>query len=552
MRLRDHFDQITLQRARGYAAGGHVLSVEPQGDGRLRARVSNGRGQTYQQRIGLDQRGRGLVDGVCTCPVGYNCKHVAAVLMIWLDGAQPPSQQPEAPHGLSGSAARWLDRVAQPRGTPVDEARPEDYPESVKERLLYVLDAQAASVKIDVHKGRINAAGTALNKSMGRYDGLHLVRGSAPAKFVRPVDLELLAALAQAGLWEAHTAYGLSTLLRPRGEAAVALIRRLSETGRFLSEARPDAHLGWSEETPTPELTWRTGDGGRQRLVAADGAGRILALHALDGATIWCDANRGLIGRLATPVPVHVIGLVQSSPEIDPEDAEAMRAALPAALGDLALPRPRAFRRTERAPVQRMPRLTLGAGPAREGPRRWGGQVQLPALGLRFVYDGHEIGPEDAAPSRVEGEEIVMLRRDPKWEADCAIRLQEAGALPVEDLETVRPSERLLKWDFAFAEGELGAIRDEVSRARDALDFAFRTVPALRRAGWEITETAQWPYRLIEATPQLSVSTRSGDAAGFQGNDWFSLRFSVETEYRKRGFAPVLTAVQHRDAQSYR
>ncbi|MFN2424641.1 MAG: hypothetical protein ABR572_12790, partial [Cryomorphaceae bacterium] len=36
------------------------------------------------------------------------------------------------------------------------------------------------------------------------------------------------------------------------------------------------------------------------------------ALHALDGATIWCDAARGLIGRLAAPVPAHVIGLVQS------------------------------------------------------------------------------------------------------------------------------------------------------------------------------------------------------------------------------------------------
>ena len=540
MRLQDHFDAKTLQRARGYAAEGHVLSVEPQGEGRLRARVSNGRGQTYTQRIGLDPRGRGLIDGVCTCPVGYNCKHVAAVLMVWLDGAAPAAQA--VPAGLSDPAARWLDRVVEPRGTLVEEARPEAYPESVKERLLYVLDAQAASVRIEVHKGRINAAGTALNKHMSRYDGMHLVRGAAPAKFVRPVDLELLAALAQAGLWEAHIGYGLSTLLRPRGEAAVALIRRLCETGRFLSAPRPDAHLAWSDATPAPELSWRTDNVGRQRLGVADDAGRALALHALDGATIWCDAGSGLVGQLAAPVPAHVIGLVQSSPEIDPEDAAAMRAALPEALGDLALPRPRAFRRVERAPAQRTPHLTLGAGPARAGPRRWGGQVQLPALALRFVYDGHEIGPEDAAPRRVEGDEIVTLRRDPKWEADCAIRLQEAGALPVEDLETVRPSERLLRWDFAFAEGELVPSRDAVSRERDALDFAFRTVPALRAEGWEITETAQWPYKLSATDPQISVTTRTGDAAGFQGNDWFSLGFSVEIDGAALDVAPLVSA----------
>jgi superfamily II DNA or RNA helicase len=168
--------------------------------------------------------------------------------------------------------------------------------------------------------------------------------------------------------------------------------------------------------------------------------------------------------------------------------------------------------------------------------------VQLPALSLRFVYDGHEIGPEDAAPSRVEGDEIVTLRRDPKWEADCAIRLQEAGALPVDELETVRPSERLLTWDFAFAEGELGAIRDAVSRARDALDFAFRTVPALRAEGWEVTETAQWPYRLSAAAPEISVTTRSGETAGFQGNDWFSLGFSVEIDGAALDVAPLVSA----------
>jgi superfamily II DNA or RNA helicase len=542
MRLRDHFDQITLQRARGYASAGQVLSVEPEGDGRLRARVSNGRGQIYLQRIGLDEGGRGLVDGVCTCPVGYNCKHVAAALMTWLDRAEPLAKPPATRSKLSGPAAQWLERVVQPRGTPAEEDRPEDYPARIKERLLYVLEPGSASLKIDVHKGRINAAGTALNKSIRRYDGMHLLRGNMPAKFIRPVDLELLAALAQAGLWEAHYAYGLSNLLRPKGEAAIALIRRLCETGRFLSDARPDAHLNWSDDRPAPELTWHADEMGRQRLGIADGAGRALTIHALDGAAIWCDAGRGLIGQLAVPVPAHVVGLVQSCPEVAPEDAGAMRAALPAAIGDLPLPRPRAFRRTGRAPVQRMARLTLGAGPAREGPRRWGGQVQLPAINLRFVYDGHEVGPDDTAPAFLDGDEIVTLARDPKWEADCALRLQETGALPVEGLETVWPSERLLAWDFAFADGERTLHDLGVSRAHDGLDFAFRTVPALRAEGWEITETAKWPYKLSEAEPVLSVTTRTGEAAGFQGNDWFSLGFSVEIDGEALDVAPLVSA----------
>ena len=81
-----------------------------------------------------------------------------------------------------------------------------------------------------------------------------------------------------------------------------------------------------------------------------------------------------------------------------------------------------------------------------------------------------------------------------------------------------------------------------ISRERDALDFAFRTVPALRGEGWEIAETAQWPYKLSATDPQISVTTRTGDSAGFQGNDWFSLGFSVEIDGAALDVAPLVSA----------
>ena len=59
---------------------GLVELVEPLEDGALRGRVSNGRGETHQQRITL---GRRRVDGICTCPVGHNCSYVMAVLWTW-------------------------------------------------------------------------------------------------------------------------------------------------------------------------------------------------------------------------------------------------------------------------------------------------------------------------------------------------------------------------------------------------------------------------------------------------------------------------------------
>ncbi len=156
IRLKDHFDGVTLERGRDYAQRGFVVAVEPLLDGALRGRVSNGRGKSYQQRITMR---RALVDGICSCPVGYNCKHVVAVLMTWA------AQQYEHP-SLAAPVQGWLSRVRQStQARQLPEIRPEDYPDKIKERLLYVLNPHDAQVKIDTCKGRSNAAGTALRRN---------------------------------------------------------------------------------------------------------------------------------------------------------------------------------------------------------------------------------------------------------------------------------------------------------------------------------------------------------------------------------------------------
>ena len=60
IKLSDHFDATTLQRGRDYARRGLVEAVEAQADGLLTARVENGQGSTYRQRVSF---GGGRVDG---------------------------------------------------------------------------------------------------------------------------------------------------------------------------------------------------------------------------------------------------------------------------------------------------------------------------------------------------------------------------------------------------------------------------------------------------------------------------------------------------------
>jgi len=533
MRLGDYFDRTTLDRGRDYARRGLVVSVDGLADSTLKATVSNGRGKTYQQRITV---GHELLYGICSCPVGHNCKHVAAALMIW---AAQKDRQP----GLATPLRGWLERVR--KSSPSEQApeqRPEGYADNVKARLLYVLAPHGAQAKIDIHKGQVNAAGTALNKSIRRYDAVHALRSAAPAKFIRPVDLELLSALAQARLWDAHHSYGLPDLFRPKGNDAIALIRRLCETGRFLHDNAPGAQLSWSEERPAPRLAWRMAADGSQRLGFQDAAGQPLHLRSLDGATLWIDTDKGLIGALERAMRDDVLEVVKASPEVAPKEVEALGSALPDTLAGLALPRPRRLRQTRRAAKQRFARLTLGAETAHDGPRYFGSSVRLPTLTLRFVYDGQEVYEGDAEPSMREAGAIVTLTRDHAWEAACATRLMEAGALPVEELETHWPGERMMACDFVFADGEMNTQTLTISDMGEALDFAFGTAPDLRRDGWEVIETSKWPYRLSEEVAELTVATRTEAGEAFQGNDWFSLGFQAEIAGKSVDVAPLVAA----------
>ena len=349
IRLNDHFEGAALQRGRDYAR-------------------------------------RGLVVGVCSCPVGHNCKHVAAVLMKW-------AAQQDARPGLAAPVQGWLSRVKERATAPqLQEQRPEDYPDKVKDRLLYVLMPSGAQLRVDIYKGRINAAGTALNKSIRRYDAAQALRSTAPAKFIRPVDLDLLSALAQARLWDASHSYGLPDLLRPRGDQALALIRRLCDTGRFLHTNAPDAHLAWSETRRDARLGWRMAADGSQQLGFEDASGAALQLRGLDGATLWIDTDRGASARWHRPWIRTCCALSKPPPRSPRMRPTRLARPCPRRWPGLPLPRPRSIRQTRRAARQRIARLTLGAETAHDGPRYFGSAVQLPTLTLRFVYDGQEVG----------------------------------------------------------------------------------------------------------------------------------------------------------------
>ncbi|MCK4710686.1 MAG: SWIM zinc finger family protein, partial [Gammaproteobacteria bacterium] len=93
--LLSFFKPQYVQRGRAYFEKGMVIDVEEHQAGRLISATVRGSGRNnYTAQIHLVYRGKVINDiqGNCDCPVGYNCKHVVAALLYFID-KKPPVQE---------------------------------------------------------------------------------------------------------------------------------------------------------------------------------------------------------------------------------------------------------------------------------------------------------------------------------------------------------------------------------------------------------------------------------------------------------------------------
>jgi len=553
-----HFDSATLDRGIAYQRAGHVVSVAPDKDGGLEARVHNGKGTTYRQSIQIKpatvRKPDGEVLGLCSCPVSFNCKHVAAALMNCQARGLAPGRSLTATVPVPAAVHHWLRQVQDsPASRQQDAAsaphgRPDYYPETIKDRLLYITDFTQGELHIDICKGRINAQGTGLNKAIRRYDVIYQLRGAkALPGFFRPLDLDLLNRLARSRRLTgqpSYASYDLPDVLRAADQLDTSLLTEICDTGRALAEAAPEAQLAWSDEIIPLNLGWSLGDDGGSRLgfVAIDGSALQVARFGQTG--IWLHPTHKTIGELAQVPAVDLIRLVTSCPVIARDDMARLASALPEQLGGLALPRPMLPNTARRPARTRQAQLTLASANAHQGLYRYGrASVTLPCFSLRFLYEGHAVSLMEAdEPRFIEDNTLVTLQRDHEWENECHVLIQESGAIPIDELELHSPSDGLARHDFVFADGELNELTFETSRINAALEFTARVLPTLATQGWEIEITSKWPYQIEEAETRLSVETAGASGETFGGYGWFDLGFKVEVAGKIHDLAPLIAA----------
>ena len=506
------FDQGTFARGQDYARRGKVIDVTFVSDNYIEGEVAGSGGRIYSQRIVLKPSRAGIrVEGDCTCPMDYNCKHVVAVLLAGLD--QVRSVPPDA---LDGRAERWLRQLGllQPgMGMP---------PAAADRQLGAVLvPGPGGAPRLHLFQLRLRKNGS-VGAAVIEDDLRYLLTppgrlGEEDEALVRQV------ASLRAGAFPHEDS--LSGAFGARMLASLCAAGRLSwadspaalKRGALLP-LRPGpvrrGQLGWHADGTAEEtvsLGWRFDDGAAPAQVLST-----TPMHYVDGELLGELAVSEPLAALASPA---LLALVRQAPSLRPEQRGEMARRLAAQRLEHLLPPPQALQTRRRDDVLPTVRLALDSlVTSGRGGWTWHDHAML-----FFDYDGMEAEDDASELRRMDGDTVELIARKPEAEAAAMATLVGYGftAPAPHTAHTVLeefPGALVLPSEAAW------------------VAFARHGVASLHAAGWRVEFGGNYRYELREAEEWVAELNEEGEGI----NAWFALELGVLVDGERHALLPLL------------
>jgi len=513
------FDAGTLNRGRDYVRRGKVLAVTVNGD-EIKGRVSGSGRQSYRQTVRIKPGKRGMhFDGECSCPMDYNCKHVVALLLRYLELA-PPQLAAVPEDGLTPPLLSWLRGLAHAVAPKPVVKRAGAAAQSMY-RLVYVLmPSPSGRLDLLLCRARLRVGGAIASVSV--LANLYDIRHHPPA-YVTAADR-----------YSTHLFYLLrggsefsTAIADVRGAIGAELLQDLLRGQRLFRAATRDelkaglltpmqaadarqARLAWAvQEDDSVILRWESDDGAPLEHVLATEP----ALFVRAGEIGPLNLPEGLAGLALNELNLLLAGA--------PRVASKQRAVLARELLALGLDRivapPPAQRKIVRRDIAPRPFLLLASidsDAAAAPPHDF--------VLLAFDYDGMR-APADGA-SRLQRHNVngnEMIERDMDAEKAAMSVLQARGFIaPDASITALRSVAGVLQLPSQAA----------------WLDFAAHGVPALRQQGWLIEYGPGYRYDLASVDDWYAEVAEDGEG----GNAWFELELGIVVNGQRIPLLPVL------------
>lgn len=508
-------DTQTIAKAEGYAARVENIRLDGQV---LRGEVKGTAARPY--RVAVDLRAslrspHSPLHGSCSCPVGENCKHVAALLMDALfmapvDDIAPMSQAASGVRTeLLARLSEWHEQhAARTSGTVSRQSR---------QCLAFIVEVDEFRLGLRVYRTGKSAEGEVEHqKHLDVSPELVL----DPPGYVSQQDIVVLGQMWLRG--QARSTHRV---------AMTQLLERVLATGHGWVRHRESQELLPLRAGPVRagQLDWKLDDRGERPLsrpvLRVDGEARGLVQGA---CALYIDEVTGEYGLLDLPVSAEDAEAFLSLPPLLPEEHTVTAQALQQL--DPALPRPATT--DEGLPIIALqgmvPHLMLHT---EETSPSWGGRRAQPHrvefATVAFEYGDHFKHLDD--PSRyVRGSDgtLQLLPRDTAEEARRESELRGSGLHR-------NPHSTALLTD-AGPHFQL--------RSFDWGGFMLHEVPRLKSLGWVVTVPEDFRHRITAVEGVLwDVQADPADTG------WLDVALDIEVDGRTLPLAPMLQQLLETD-----
>ena len=460
------------------------------------------------------------VEGDCSCPVGYQCKHMAALLIAGLEGAV------ESQPGVRPELVRWMEtfRARAESETP-SQRTPSAGPTHA---LAYQLGWSRYQQRheIQLFKARLDVQGV-IRSIDEPWSNVEAALIKAP-KFVSDDDLVILRSL-----WLGHSRQNHGHFIL-RGSNGGDVLHKLVATGRLFPADPAD---GTPRHPLRPlsrgvaragRIEWETQADDRLRPVlrTEPPAAMVLATEP-----VWyVDAEAGEAGIVELSLPFPQLPDYLSMPPISLAEAPLVAAVLREVAPDLPLPPALDTAKVRVIDVEPVPVLALNSLPmsARGLGKHFQRNQMLDFATASFDYDGVSIKAESSATLvPVPGGSVLHIRRRYDAEKKRLLELRKAG------LQVVPAS-------GAHARHTLPETLLALPDADAWPAFVDETLPALSSQGWRVTLASGFRHHVIEIDAIEGTARRTGDG-------WFDLEMGITLGDRTVRLEPLLAGLFRRD-----
>ena len=438
-----------------------------------------------------------IIDGDCTCPIAYNCKHIAATCLTYMH-LVPSKVESKADTAL---CLDWLDTL--------DETKPVVV-EQESEFIAYVLQESRTNrvFSLDLMITRFNKKGT-LNK--GRKTTLNNLRYSySYAKYIQESDKDI-----------AKLLYSLETDYRDtpqlEGNLGSLALSKLLQTGRLFWKTHVKGVPLQMGEQRALQFSWQqTSTEDYQLDVGVEGGAYLMLVDPV----LYIDGQQNTLGTIdVANLPHHQLEKILSIPPIPKKHVEEFSQRLTVEYPSIPLPAPKQIKLTEMSGVTPIPKITL-----------FGKQVSLGQyshfIRLNFIYNGVSVSAKRLEPfsSAKTDQGIVRIERDNELEFSMGQRLFDLGF--GYDEEIINEKELIL---VSYAE----TVVDSANRWSE---FIQKTLPELVEQGWLVEQDDNFKLTFHEAEEWHADIEETS-------NDWFEMNFHINVNGKKMALLPLIMPV---------